>query len=198
MEPTKNIKTKWLSFIKYFHLPLAILACLFDDFSSRAISWDSIVIYALYPILLVNLLNYNKSAINLYKAFSLISPIIMIYWRLELMSSLKSISNDEYTQQFIIGYLFLFIVWSLPNYKYIEKRMHLFSDNSIRDRYIQKFGQPIKKKRKKKKTSKSNEPKQANTFDPIEAINKLAKLKDEGTLTEEEFQTKKKELLDRI
>ena len=149
--------------------------------------------FALYPILLVNLLNYNKSAINLYKAFSLISPIIMIYWRLELMSSLKSISNDEYTQQFIIGYLFLFIVWSLPNYKYIEKRMHLFSDNSIRDRHIQEFGQPIKKK-----TSKSNEPKQISTFDSIEAINKLAKLKDEGTLTEEEFQTKKKELLDRI
>ena len=193
MEPTKNIQTKWLSFIKYFHLPLAILGCLFDDLSSETISWDSIVVYALYPILLINLFNYKKSAINLYKAFSLISPILMIHWRLELLSSLKSISNDEYTEQFIIGYILLFIVWSLPNYKYIEKRMHLFSDNSIIDRHIQEFGQPIKKK-----TSKSNEPKQVSTFDSIEAINKLAKLKDEGTLTEEEFQTKKKELLDRI
>ena len=71
--------------------------------------------------------------------------------------------------------------------------MHLFSNNSIIDRHIQEFGQPIKKK-----TSKSNEPKQVSTFDLIKAINKLAKLKDEGTLTEEEFQTKKKELLDRI
>ena len=114
------------------------------------------------------------------------------------MSSLKYISNDEYTEQFIIGYIVFLIVWSLPNLKYIEKRKHLFSDNSIADRHIQEYGQPIKKKRKKKKTSKSNEPKQASTFDSIEAINKLAKLKDEGTLTEEEFQTKKKELLDRI
>ena len=198
MEPTKNIQTKWLSFIKYFHLPLAILGCLFDDLSSEAISWDSIVVYALYPILLINLFNYKKSAINLYKAFSFISPIIFIHWRMEIMSSLKYISNDEYTEQFIIGYIVLLIVWSLPNLKYIEKRKHLFSDNSIADRHIQEYGQPIKKKRKKKKTSKSNEPKQASTFDSIEAINKLAKLKDEGTLTEEEFQTKKKELLDRI
>ena len=34
--------------------------------------------------------------------------------------------------------------------------------------------------------------------DPIETIKKLAELRDEGLLTEEEFQQKKKELLERV
>ena len=193
-QPTKNIETKWLSFLQYVYLPLNIIACL----AIEPFKWTSIVVYAIYPILMISLFVKKNYTIDIYKVFSIISPVLFMSWRLDAMSSMRYMSNDKYIEQFALGYIVLFIVWSWPNLNYIKKRKHLFSDNKITDIPIQNDDQPIKKKRKEKIKPKKIKSEQVKIDDPIEAINKLAKLKNEGTLTEEEFQTKKKELLDRI
>ena len=193
-QPIKNIETKWLSFLQYVFLPFSIIICL----ALKPTHWTSIVVYVVYPILMISLFRKKEITIDVYKVFSIISPVLFVGWRVDAMFELQNISYEEYVKRFVIGYVTYLVVWTWPNLIYIKKRKHLFSDNKIADISIQNDDQPINKKRKKNIKPKKIKSEQVKIDNPIEAINRLAKLKNEGTLTEEEFQTKKKELLDRI
>lgn len=81
------------------------------------------------------------------------------------------------------------------NYEYAQTTQSIMSEASNKLVKLSEFLQVMRQISEKAKISNSNS---SNTDDPFEKIAKLKKFKDDGIITESEFESKKKDLIDRM
>ena len=189
--------TKWLSFINYFSLPLAIFIVLYEIIFNGYFNFNSIIILTICIPLAIGIHKKKSYSFILYNIYAIIAPAIGVYENINTKAILREsldiyMTNAEFASQFLIGYTLFFTIFSLPNLIYINKRKFIFIEE------IQIKDIPEKPKEDSSEIEVEIPKENISNFDPFESIEKLSKLKNNGSITDEEFQEKKKELLKRV
>jgi len=187
----KPIKTNWLSFYNYLLMPLGfimlVIATLLNSDSMALIIINAIIglsfLYVAYSIHM----RYSW-AYYAYIILIIVGSIDYIYTRVYLQSIVDH--SIDFLATLLTLFIFISLFWIAPNIIYIKKRKHLFINNSSNVFHNQNKTQTIEKI-----NTTTSVDDDLNEFNKLE---KLSELKEKGVISEEEFESKKKEILDRI
>ena len=123
-----------------------------------------------------------------YIILIIVGSIDYIYTRVYLQSIVDH--SIDFLATLLTLFIFISLFWIAPNIIYIKKRKHLFINNSSNVFHNQNKTQTIEKI-----NTTTSVDDDLNEFNKLE---KLSELKEKGVISEEEFESKKKEILDRI